>query len=213
MAAAPVDQLRSEIESGARALGLALPPAASERLAAYLALIARWNEVYNLTAVRDPAEMVRKHLLDALAVLPHLVAERLVDIGSGAGIPGIPLAIARPELEVTLLESNGKKARFLGTVQRELGLENVQVVQARAESWRPDAAPDAAIARAVASLNELGALARPWLPAGGRLYALKGPGIEAELEHLPAGFELVAVHPLAVPGLAAERRLVVLRKA
>jgi 16S rRNA (guanine527-N7)-methyltransferase len=208
-----VGEIRAEIESGALALGLALPPAALDRLAAYLALIARWNKVYNLTAVREPAQMVPRHLLDALAVLPHIEARDLVDIGSGAGIPGIPIAIARPNMRVTLLESNGKKARFLGTVRRELGLENVEVVQARAESFRPAQAPDAATARAVASLGELGALARPWLAAGGGLYALKGRAIEAELAALPSGFELVGVQALVVPGLDAERRLVVLRKS
>ena len=204
--------MRNEIERGLAALGLAAPADAIGRLARYLELIERWNRVYNLTAITDPAEMVPKHLLDSLAALPRLEGAKLADVGSGAGLPGIPIAIMRPALPVVLVESSGKKARFLRTAQRELGLANVTVAETRIERWRPDAAPEAVIARALAPLPELCALVRPWLPPGGRLYALKGPKAEQELGALPPGFELERSHRLEVPGLDAERWLHVLRR-
>jgi 16S rRNA (guanine527-N7)-methyltransferase len=204
--------MQQAIERGLAALGLEASPDAAARLAQYLDLIQRWNRVYNLTAITDPAEMVSKHLLDSLACLPHLEAARLGDIGSGAGLPGIPIAILRPALPVALVESSGKKARFLRTASRELGLENVTVAETRIERWRPEPAPDAAVARALAPLPELCALVQPWLPRGGRLYALKGPRAEQELGALPAGFELERSHRLEVPGLDAERWLHVLRR-
>jgi 16S rRNA (guanine527-N7)-methyltransferase len=199
--------MRAAIERGLAALGLEAPAQAVAQLVHYLELIQRWNRVYNLTAITDAAEMVPKHLLDSLAVLPKLEAARLADIGSGAGLPGVPIAILRPELPVTLVETSGKKARFLRTVARELGLTNVAVAETRIERWRPEPAPDAVVARALASLPELCALVRDWLPAGGRLYALKGPKAEDELGALPPGFELAARHRLEVPGLDAERWL------
>ena len=204
--------MQKQIERGLAALGLEAPPGAVARLARYLELIGRWNRVYNLTAITDPAEMVPKHLLDSLAGLPHLEAARLADIGSGAGLPGIPIAIMRPALPVVLVESSGKKARFLRTVQRELELANVAVAETRIERWRPEAAPDAVVARALAPLPELCALVHSWLPRGGRLYALKGPKAEQELDALPPGFELERSHRLEVPGLGAERWLHVLRR-
>ena len=204
--------MRQAIERGLAALGLEAPPDAVERLERYLALVARWNQVYNLTAITDPAEMVPKHLLDSLAPLPHLEAARLADVGRGAGRPGIPIAILRPDLPVALVESSGKKARFLRTAQRELGLANVSVAESRIERWRPDPAPDAVVARALAPLPELCALIAPWLPAGGRLYALKGPKAEAELAGLPAEFTCTGRHRLDVPGLDAERWLFVLTR-
>ena len=204
--------MRPAIERGLAALGLEAPSGAIDRLERYLELIRRWNAVYNLTAIVDPDEMVPKHLLDSLAPLPHIQAARLADIGAGAGLPGIPIAILRPELPVALVESSGKKARFLRTAQRELGLANVAVAESRIERWQPVPSPDAVVARALATLPELCALVRGWLPAGGRLYALKGPKAEAELSGLPAGFACTARHRLAVPGLDAERWLFVLER-
>jgi len=204
--------MQQAIARGLAALGLEAPEGAVERLARYLELIRRWNEVYNLTAITDPAEMVPKHLLDSLAPLPHIEAARLADIGAGAGLPGIPIAILRPGLPVTLVESSGKKARFLRTAARELGLANVAVAESRIERWAPAPPPDAVVARALAPLPELCALVQGWLPAGGRLYALKGPKAEAELAGLPEGFACTARHRLAVPGLDAERWLFVLAR-
>ena len=205
--------MRKAIERGLAALGLEAPPDAVARLAQYLELIQRWTRVYNLTAITDPAEMVPKHLLDSLAALPYLDAARLADVGSGAGLPGIPIAILRPGLPVVLVESSGKKARFLRTAQRELGLGNVTVVETRIERWQPEPGPDSVVARALAPLPELCALVQPWLPGSGRLYALKGPKAEQELEALPPGFELERSHRLVVPGLDAERWLHVLHRA
>jgi len=205
-------QLSTMIAFGARALGVELSPAVAAKLADYLALIARWNRVYNLTAVRDPDGMVTRHLLDSLAVLPHLEATRLADLGSGAGLPGIPIAICRPALPVTLVESNGKKARFLRTVARELALDQVTVVESRIEAWRPEPPPDAVIARALASVVDLTRLVDPWMAPDACFYAMKGPGHEAELAALPGSWTCLAVHPLTVPGLDADRVLVVLKR-
>jgi 16S rRNA (guanine527-N7)-methyltransferase len=205
------DPLRSTLDDGLAALGLALDAAARARLIAYVALLVRWNAAYNLTAVRDPAEMVTRHLLDSLAVLPHLGDGALADLGSGAGLPGIPLAIAQPGHRIVLVESNGKKARFLRECARALPLPNVEVALVRAEAGGA-AATFSAIARALATLEALCAYAEPWVAPAGRLYAMKGPGYEPELAALPAGWVHDATHSLPVPGLDAGRWLVVLKR-
>lgn len=206
------DALRAALVDGACALHLTLAPAAVESLLDYLALIVEYNAVHNLTAVREPAQMVTRHLLDSLAVAPHLQGETLADIGSGAGLPGIPLALALPRLRVWLVESNGKKARFLQSAVQSLALGNVEVVHARAEANPRATRVDAVIARAVASLEELVRYAGPWLAPGGRLYAMKGPGVHEELARPLPGWTLQGVHALSVPGLDAERNLVVLSR-
>ena len=207
-----MDELRSDLDAGLRALGL--DPALVEPLLAYLALLARWNQTYNLTAIRDPREMLVKHLLDSLAMHAHLDGiETLADLGTGPGLPGIPLAIARPGLQVTLVESNGKKARFLREAVRQLKLGNASVVESRIEAF---AAPghlshgmfDAITARALATLPLILALGGHLLKADGRLLAMKGVLPADEIAALPTGWRLAAVHPLQVPGLEAERHLV-----
>ena len=196
------------LDAGLSALGL--DPALAGPLRAYLALLARWNRTYNLTAIRDPAEMVTLHLLDSLAMHAHVQGvQRLADLGTGAGLPGIPLAIARPGLEVTLVESNGKKARFLREAVRSLGLGNARVAESRAEAVDMPGAFDAITARAMATLADILAVGGHLLAPGGRLLAMKGARPDAEIAALPAGWRLEAVHPLAVPGLDAERHLVV----
>ena len=209
----PLPALRAPLERGAAALGLELAPAQVDRLLAYLALLERWNAVYNLTAVRHPREMVARHLLDSLAVHLHIDAASLADLGSGAGLPGIPLAIAAPQRRVTLVESNGKKARFLREAQRSLPLPNVAVAELRAERARPPAQVEGVVARALAPLRELVALAEPWLGPDGRLYAMKGPGHEAELAAVPPAWALAALHRLVVPDLDGDRWLVVLKRS
>jgi 16S rRNA (guanine527-N7)-methyltransferase len=199
--------------------GLAQLPAAAlgagqvSMLLAYLDLLERWNRAYNLTAIRDPAEMVTRHLLDSLAVLPWIPGGRLLDAGTGAGLPGVPLAIARPDLEVTLLDSTGKKIRFLEQLRRELGLRNVAPVQARLETYAPQgltSAPfDAIISRAFASLAAFAEAARH-LAGAARLLAMKGRYPAAELVELPAWLRVEAVERLAVPGLQEERHLVIM---
>lgn len=203
---------RPTLEAGLDALGLGRSLA--EPLLAYLALLARWNATYNLTAVRDPLEMVTRHLLDSLAIHPHvdtLAARggRLADLGTGPGLPGIPLAIVKPGLQVLLVESNGKKARFLREALRTLGLANAQVAESRIEAAGPAGAFDAITARALATLPEILALGAHLLKPDGCLLAMKGQLPRDEIAALPAPWRVRASHRLAVPGLGAERHLVV----
>lgn len=202
-----VDALRPDLEAGLRTL--ALDPALATPLLAYLALLARWNATYNLTAIRDPREMLAKHLLDSLAMHAHLDGiASLADLGTGPGLPGIPLAIARPGLQVTLVESNGKKARFLREAVRQLKLGNAGVAESRIEAFDAPGRFDAITARALATLPLILELGGHLLKPDGRLLAMKGVLPEDEIAALPAGWRVAAVHPLRVPGLDAERHLV-----
>ena len=207
----PAD-LRPVLESGLDRLGL--DPALATPLLAYLALLVRWNRTYNLTAVRDPHEMVTKHLLDSLAMHPYLdaIAARggaLADLGTGAGLPGIPLAIVKPGLRVTLVESNGKKARFMREAVRQLGLKDVRVAESRIEALSEPGAYDAITARALATLPLILELGGHLLKPDGELLAMKGVHPADEIAQLPPGWEVRASYPLTVPGLDAERHLVV----
>src|SRR5690606_37028501 len=196
------------LDAGLAALGL--DPALAAPLRAYLDLLARWNRTYNLTAIRDPGEMVTLHLLDSLSMHAHVRGvARLADLGTGAGLPGIPLAIALPGLQVTLVESNGKKARFLREAVRSLGLANATVSESRAEAVDQPGAFDAITARAMATLGDILAVGGHLLAPGGRLLAMKGARPDTEIAALPDGWAVEAIHPLSVPGLAAERHLVV----
>ncbi|MBJ7575659.1 16S rRNA (guanine(527)-N(7))-methyltransferase RsmG [Luteimonas sp. MC1828] len=200
------------LEAGLAALDLA--PALAAPLATYLDLLARWNRTYNLTAIRDPGDMVTLHLLDSLSMHAHVRdVATLADLGTGAGLPGIPLAIALPALQVTLVESNGKKARFLREAVRTLGLANARVAECRAEAVDQPGAFDAITARAMATLPDILAAGGHLLALEGRLLAMKGARPDAEIAALPGEWRLEAVHPLAVPGLDAERHLVVVRRA
>ena len=208
--------LRTELDAGLVALGL--DPALATPLLAYLALLDRWNRSYNLTAIRDPREMVGKHLLDSLAMHPFLdqiagETGALADLGTGAGLPGIPLAIAKPGLQVTLVESSGKKARFLRQAVRTLQLGNARVAEVRAEALDEPAAFDAITARALATLPLIIELGGHLLKPNGRLLAMKGAAPHEEIAALPTGWRVEAVHPLAVPGMVAERHLVVVARA
>lgn len=204
-------EAQRRLADGLAALGLShtlAPP-----LLAYLDLLAHWNRRFNLTAVRDPAQAVTRHLLDSLAALPHLAGPRLLDLGSGAGLPGVPVALARLDWEVVLLERNGKKARFLTQVALTLPLANVTVVQVDAGRYRPAAGFDTITARAVAELSPLLRQARPLLAPGGQLVALKGRYPEAEMAALDSADVSWVCHALAVPGLDAPRHAVVVRPA
>jgi 16S rRNA (guanine527-N7)-methyltransferase len=202
--------LREDLESGLHALGLAR--ALSEPLLAYLALLDRWNRAYNLTAIRDPGEMVAKHLLDSLAMHPFAKAGTLADLGTGPGLPGIPLAIAHPALQVTLVESNGKKARFLREAVRTLQLSNARVAESRIEALDLPAAFDAITARALATLPLILKLGGHLLKPRGRLLAMKGALPTDEIAALPPGWRVERIEPLDVPGLSAERHLVVVTR-
>ena len=208
--------LRGTLEAGLDAL--ALDRACAAPLLDYLALLARWNRTYNLTAVRDPAEMVGKHLLDSLAMHPFvdpLVARggALADLGTGPGLPGIPLAIVKPGLRVTLVESNGKKARFLREAVRQLGLGGVRVAESRIEAVDEPGSYAAITARALATLPLILELGGHLLDEGGQLLAMKGVRPDEEIAALPRGWALQALHPLRVPGLDAERHLVVVGRS
>jgi 16S rRNA (guanine527-N7)-methyltransferase len=194
---------------GIAALGVALSGAQRARLEQYLLLLEKWNRVYNLTAIRDRERMITHHLLDSLAILPHVRGPRVLDVGSGAGLPGIPLAVASPALQVTLLDSNHKKAAFMRQAIGELGLANASVVAERVESWRTEARFDMIVSRAFAELGEFVASCARLLAPGGILAAMKGVHPHEEIERLPAGFCVERVIRLEVPGLDGERHLVV----
>jgi len=203
-----LERLKQPLSAGVEDLGLDLETQAQAGLLDYLALIDKWNRVFNLTAVRDPRQMLSHHLLDSLAVLPHLHGVRVLDVGSGPGLPGIPLAIACPERRFTLLDSNGKKTRFMRQAAIELGLSNVEVIHARVENYHPPEGFDTVISRAFASITDFVTLAGPHCRQGGRLLAMKGRYPADELDALPGGFQVAAVHRLDVPELGAERHLV-----
>ena len=205
-----LEPLRPAVVAGLATLGFAPEPLA-DRLLDYLALLTRWNATYNLTAIRDPAEMVPKHLMDSLAVA-QFVGGTLADIGSGAGLPGIPLALALPELEVTVVESNGKKARFLREAQRHLGLKNLRVAESRAESVRAPTQFGCLVSRAFGSLAEFVRVGAHMLADDGRLLAMKGLEPADEVAALPTGWRITATHMLTVPGLAARRHLLVIER-
>ncbi|MHC9083493.1 16S rRNA (guanine(527)-N(7))-methyltransferase RsmG [Luteimonas sp. RIT-PG2_3] len=204
--------VRDELTAGLAALDLATTLA--DPLLVYLALLDRWNRTYNLTAIRDPQTMVARHLLDSLAMAPHVAGlATLADLGTGPGLPGIPLAIAFPGLQVTLVESNGKKARFLREAVRTLKLANASVAESRAEALDRPGAFDAITARALATLGDIIAVGGHLPGPGGRLLAMKGVRPDDEIAALPAGWRLEALHALAVPGLGADRHLVVIGRA
>jgi 16S rRNA (guanine527-N7)-methyltransferase len=203
----------SALAAGLGALGLTLDADAQQRLLAYLRLVEKWNRVYNLTAVRDTDQMVPQHLLDSLAVAPHLRGESLLDVGSGAGLPGLPLAIARPAMAVTLIEASHKKSAFLKQVAIELALPNLEVVNARVEAWEAPRAYDVVISRAFSDLAEFAALAGRHVAPGGVLAAMKGVYPYEELAQLPSPYRMTAALPLQVPGLPAERHLVLMERA
>jgi 16S rRNA (guanine527-N7)-methyltransferase len=202
---------RAILDQGLRALGLDLPAEACDRLLAYSALLLKWNRVYNLTAIRDPEQAVTHHLLDSLAVLPYLADVRtLADIGSGGGLPGIPIAVARPDLMVTSIEAVSKKASFQRQARIELGLSNFAVVNERVENVRVHDPYDAVISRAFSELSEFVGLTRHLLGPSGRFFAMKGVYPQAEIDRLGDAVRLSGAHRLSVPGLDAERHLIIL---
>lgn len=198
--------------AAAATLGVPLEAAAAQRLLGLLDELARWNRTYNLTAISDRREMVTHHLLDSLAVWPLLHGQRVIDVGTGAGFPGLPLAIVDPQRHYTLLDSNGKKVRFVAHVARSFGLGNVEPVHARAENWRPAAPFDTVVARAFAPLPELLARVAGLCGPSTRVLAMKGRRDADERTQLPVGWCLEADRELAVPGLAAQRHVLVLRQ-
>jgi 16S rRNA (guanine527-N7)-methyltransferase len=202
------EALDSRLADGADALGIPLEAAQVHALMNFVALLREWNQRFNLTSITEPMEIVSKHLLDSLAVLPQLRGLCIADVGSGAGFPGLPLAVANPDRRFVLIESTAKKARFLRHAIETLDLPNAEVVQGRAESYKPEALFDSVLSRALGSLAEFVRVAGHLAGQGGRLLAMKGRVPEREIAALPRGWKTLAVHPIRVPGLDAERCLV-----
>lgn len=203
--------MQKKLDSLLAAAGIALPDQQKHQLIGYVELLHKWNKTYNLTSVRDPMQMLVRHILDSIVVNPHLQGNRFIDVGTGPGLPGIPLAIVRPDAHFTLLDSLGKRVRFLRQVQHELGLKNIEPVQSRVEEFIPEPAFDGVISRAFASLQDM----LTWchhLPVKGqgRFYALKGLSPDDELGSLPEGVKLQEIIKLRVPELEGERHLVIL---
>jgi 16S rRNA (guanine527-N7)-methyltransferase len=202
---------RAALDRGLGDLNLALPESARQKLIAYLELLAKWNKTFNLTAIRDPLQMVSLHLLDSLSVSRELPPGRLADVGSGPGLPGIPIAIAEPERAIVLLEANQKKGSFLRQAVIELGLANSSVQVARAETWRPIERFSVVISRAFADLLDFIASCRHLVAEGGVLAAMKGAYPEDELARMSADCDCSDVRRVVVPLLNAERHLVLCR--
>jgi len=200
-----------DLQQGLTALGLHLSDTVQQQLLGYLALLDKWNRVYNLTAIRDPRQMVGYHLLDGLAVLPYLWPGRWLDVGCGAGLPGMILAIARPDWEFVLLDSNSKKIGFVQQAIIQLGLKNVSAYCGRIECYKPAELFDGVISRAFAELGDFVRLTAPLAKPGGKWAALKGHA-EQELLSLPQMFDVEKMVSLYVPGVAATRSLVVVKR-
>ena len=202
----PADKLAQ----GVAELGLRIAPDIERKLLDYVALIAKWNRIHNLTAVRAKSQMVSAHLLDCIAVTPYLEANTVLDVGSGAGLPGIPLALIWPHVSVALIDSNHKKAAFLRQAIIELGLNNATVIGERVENWQPPHLYDLVISRAFSDLPEFLRIAGRMCAEKGTIATMKGVYPHEELAQLPPDFKLRRVERLSIPGLPAERHLLLL---
>jgi 16S rRNA (guanine527-N7)-methyltransferase len=205
------DALAQQLERALVQLELALSTVQQKKLIAYIELINRWNRAYNLTAVRDPMEMITRHLLDSLAISPLISAGIILDVGTGPGLPGIPLAVALPDQNFHLLDGNGKKTRFLFQVKQDLRLTNVDIKETRVENLQVDQGYDCIVSRAFSSLSSMIKSCQHLLSQQGHIFAMKSAGVHAELNEIADLAELVALHELEVPGLAETRYLVELR--
>jgi 16S rRNA (guanine527-N7)-methyltransferase len=207
------DALKARLVAGAQQLGIALDAVQAGALMHLVAELRDWNKRVNLTAINEPVDVVDKHPLDSLSIQPHLRGRRIADIGTGAGFPGLPLAVVNPRRDFTLIEATGKKVQFVRHAIEALGLGNVEVVQARAESWRPRVAFDCVIARALGKLADFVRVAGHLCARDGSMLAMKGRHPTAEMDQLPRGWRVRALHDLSVPGLAAARCAVELVRA
>ncbi|MFT6915276.1 MAG: 16S rRNA (guanine527-N7)-methyltransferase [Motiliproteus sp.] len=201
-------QLLSE---GLQQLDLVLTAEQQQQLLSYVGLLHRWNKTYNLTAVREPEAMIERHLLDSLSVVPYIEGQNIADVGTGPGLPGIVLAIVYPEKKFTLMDSNGKKTRFLQQVKQALALGNIDIYKGRVETYPEQQSFDTVISRAFASLNAMLSWTESLAAADGRFLAMKGAYPYQELTELPAGFELLNTYPLQVPNCEGERHLLEFR--
>ena len=207
-----VDQERTILELGMQTMSIPYTTAQIDRLLAYLDLMDRWNKAYNLTAIRGRDNWIIRHLLDSLAVLPLLRAHRGIDVGTGAGLPGIPLAIMRPDTPIALLDSNGKKTRFLFQAKIQLGLSNLTIVESRVEQYQPTELYDAVVSRAFASLADMVQVCEHLLSPGGSFFAMKAATVGSEITDMKKAthdrFSVTATHELAIPGLNESRSVV-----
>ncbi len=203
-------KLQQRLRDGAAAMGVTLTDAQIDQLLAYLTLFHKWNKTYNLSAIRELEAQLDRHLLDSLSVVPHIDADRIIDVGTGGGLPGMVLAIVFPQRHFTLLDSAGKKTRFLFQVKTQLGLDNVQVENRRVESFQPQQPYDAVISRAFASLEDMTTGCRHLLRDGGVFYAMKGIYPTDELSAVAKHYNVSASYPLQVPREEGERHLLVL---
>jgi len=202
-----------QLREGLAEMQFSLSDEQQQKLLAFLALLNKWNKAYNLTAVRNEGEMVSRQLLDSLSILPWITTDQLLDVGAGGGLPGIPLAIVFPEKRFTLLDSNGKKTRFLNQCVLELGLDNVEVIHGRAEDCRPEQPFSQISSRAFTALDNLVGWCGGLLANGGSFLAMKGQYPDDEVAALPAGWQVSSSHSLKVPGAGGERHLLIVARA
>ncbi len=207
-----MSQYRSQILTAAKLLELSVSDAQVVQLLAYHGLLMKWNKAYNLTAVRDPQEMIHRHLVDSMTIIPHLLGSHLLDVGCGAGLPGLVIAIICPELHVTLLDSNGKKTRFCQQVKTELNLENVTVVHSRLEDYAPSVKHDGITSRAFTTLRDMTEKSVSCCADGGYYLAMKGTFPTEELADLPPTILTEKVVPIHAPGQSGQRHLVILQQ-
>jgi len=205
MATSDLEQI---LALGARAMGVPLTDTQAGKLITLVAELIEWNGRFNLTAITEPPDIVRKHLLDSLAIQPFLHGKRVADVGTGAGFPGLPLAVVNPDREFALIDSIGKKVKFVEHAAARLGLHNVTAVNARAEAWVPPKPFDTVVSRALGKASDFIRVAGHLVAHDGRLLAMKGRSPDAELEALPPHWKVLGIHRLEVPGLDAERCVV-----
>jgi 16S rRNA (guanine527-N7)-methyltransferase len=208
-----IENLRPVLESGLDALCIKLTKEQQDKIIKYLIILSKWNSVYNLTAIRDPKEMMTHHVLDSLSAVPAFTeAQNVLDVGSGGGLPGMILAICYPDKKISMIDTVSKKTAFLNQAKAELGLNNVTVYSARVESLQVNQPFDVITSRAFSELNNFVNWSQHLLAEGGRFIAMKGVHPQGEMERLPEGWEVKDVRPLTVPGLDAERHLIFIQK-
>ena len=208
----PMDKIALDFDNAVRELGVPVTAEQKQKLLDFLQLLHKWNKAYNLTSVRDPEQMLYVHILDSIAVAPLLSKKSYIDVGTGPGLPGIPLAIMFPEKHFVLLDSLGKRIRFIKQVAYELSLTNIEPVQSRVEDYQPETAFNGVLSRAFASISDMLTWCQHLTDDNGAFLALKGQYPEQELANLPDGFKMVAADELIVPGLDADRYLITVKR-
>jgi 16S rRNA (guanine527-N7)-methyltransferase len=207
-------KLQSHLQQDLQKMGLQYPISCLERLISYIQLLSKWNRVYNLTAITKPVDMLKLHLLDSLSLEPYIpIGKRIIDVGAGAGLPGIPLAIVRQDLHLLELEKSEKKCRFMRQAVVELGLDNVEISNSRVQDINPDPGGDIIVSRAFASLSTMLGLVKQLSACSGSIFAMKGKLDQDELSDLPAGFHIENVYRVSLTGVEAERHIIHIRPA